>query len=327
MFWGRGSLYRNAFHVIIFFISGVGLVTGIVARISPAEAQSGLLNSTGAYLDNDFLHQGASLHTVTAISADDPLLETQIDSYTVGLGDDVISVAEQYGVNPDTIRWANIDLIGPFSTYLEPGWEISIPEIDGILHTVKEGETLSSIVQLTQGNLFEVREINNLTPPEYEITVGQKIFIPSGTTYVWEGDLNENMLRGAFQDPLSHPSCKGYLYYGGFTKSHDGVDLAKSFGCPIRSIAAGVVEFVGIWGIGGHSVIIDHGGGIKSYYYHGTGEFWVKAGDRVKAGQDIMFMGNSGNSYGTHLHLTVKQNGIAFDPEPYIPYKVVHPWF
>ncbi len=326
MFWGRGSLYKNSFHILIAFVSGVALLTGIASKIQPAEAQGSFLAVSNLDFDQDFLQQGSSLESVAAL---DPTIEgfqAKIVKHTVGIGEDVESVANKYGVSSDTVRWANIDLIGPFSNYLEIGWQLQIPQINGILHEVSLGDSLEEIVGRTGGNLFEVREINDLQPPDYALKVGQRIFIPSGNPEIYEGELSPTMLKDAFEDPLSNPKCAGYTFYGGFTATHNGLDLVKGYGCPIRAVAAGVVKHAGWWGKGGNTVIIDHGGGIETHYYHGNGEMWVKGGERVKAGQDIMYMGTSGNSSGTHLHFSIFNNGVAFDPTGYVPYTIINPW-
>jgi murein DD-endopeptidase MepM/ murein hydrolase activator NlpD len=156
-----------------------------------------------------------------------------------------------------------------------------------------------------------------LTPPSFKLKVGQTIFVPSGEL---PPPPIPDLFKDYFANPLSHPSCKGYAFMRGITSYHSGVDLAKGGGCPIRAVAAGTVTLAGWYNGGGNSVIIDHGGGIKSYYYHGSGQFWVKKGDYVRQGQNIMYMGCTGNCTGTHLHLSVSKNGALVDPSKVIPY-------
>ncbi len=69
----------------------------------------------------------------------------------------------------------------------------------------------------------------------------------------------------------------------------------------------------------GNSVVIEHGRGLKTYYYHlKTGTVRVKKGDLVSRGDVIAYMGNTGNSTGAHLHFGIKLNGKWGDPEPYL---------
>ncbi len=68
-------------------------------------------------------------------------------TYTVQLADNVLGIAEQFKLNPNTVVWANLeDLSKPF--VMEVGQILLIPPIDGVLHTVKEGDTVAKIAKL-----------------------------------------------------------------------------------------------------------------------------------------------------------------------------------
>jgi len=105
-----------------------------------------------------------------------------------------------------------------------------------------------------------------------------------------------------------HPVLKVY-------KLHTGVDLAGS-GCngdPVVAAAAGTVITAKYNTAYGNYVVIDHGGGITTLYAHSS-KLLVKAGDKVKAGQEIMKVGSTGYSTGPHLHFEVRENGKYVDP-------------
>lgn len=69
----------------------------------------------------------------------------------------------------------------------------------------------------------------------------------------------------------------------------------------------------------GNYVIIDHGSGYKTLYAHmAYGSVKVKVGDKVTEGQVIGYMGNTGTSYGGHLHFEVRLNDTKIDPTPYL---------
>jgi murein DD-endopeptidase MepM/ murein hydrolase activator NlpD len=125
-----------------------------------------------------------------------------------------------------------------------------------------------------------------------------------------------------FVNPLSNPGCAGYIQSRGFwgIYAHNGVDLAKNGGCPVRAAAEGDVIFAGWSDYGeGYNVRIYHGNGVQTSYYHGE-TIWVSVGDHVTAGQEIMYMGCTGNCSGTHVHLGLRLDGTFIDPSPYIPY-------
>jgi murein DD-endopeptidase MepM/ murein hydrolase activator NlpD len=105
--------------------------------------------------------------------------------------------------------------------------------------------------------------------------------------------------------------------FTGRRQFHAGIDVAGARGTEIVAPARGRVEFVGVKGPLGHSLLIDHGFGIRTHYGHND-KILVKRGDLVERGQAIALLGNSGRSTGPHLHYTVEVNGKAVDPIDYI---------
>jgi len=111
----------------------------------------------------------------------------------------------------------------------------------------------------------------------------------------------------------------GY-YQSPFTGSiqmHRGIDIVGRRGQPIMASADGIVTFSGLREGYGLIVEIDHNNGYTTVYCHNKGNT-VKAGDIVKRGQIIAFMGSTGRSSGTHLHYEVRYNGKNLDPEPFM---------
>lgn len=94
---------------------------------------------------------------------------------------------------------------------------------------------------------------------------------------------------------------------------HAGVDLHLPEGTPVRAIAAGTVAFSGEQFFGGRSVVLDHGGGLFSIYYH-LQETVVSEGQRVGKGQRIGAVGSSGRATGPHLHFGIRAAGGRVDP-------------
>ena len=64
-------------------------------------------------------------------------------------------------------------------------------------------------------------------------------------------------------------------------------------------------------------MIIDHGGGLQTYYMH-TNKMFVRAGQTVSKGDNIATVGNTGNSSGPHLHFQVMQNGTPVNPRNFL---------
>lgn len=100
-------------------------------------------------------------------------------------------------------------------------------------------------------------------------------------------------------------------------KLHAGADLAIREGTPYMAARGGVVKLARWWGGYGYAIVIDHGDGIETVYGHSS-KLLVKEGQRVEAGQVIGLIGNTGHSFGAHLHFEIRINGRPTDPVPYL---------
>ncbi len=98
-------------------------------------------------------------------------------------------------------------------------------------------------------------------------------------------------------------------------KLHAGIDLSAPEGTPYRAVHAGVVKSAGWMGGYGYAVVIDHGNGVETIYGHSS-RLTVRQGQKVKAGDLIGEVGNTGYSYGAHLHFEVHVHGAPKDPIP-----------
>lgn len=116
--------------------------------------------------------------------------------------------------------------------------------------------------------------------------------------------------RGVISSPFG-------LRWGG-SDFHPGMDIANDMGTPIYATADGVVSVAG-WNSGGYGnmVDIDHGNGVMTRYGHAS-YVVVTAGQHVKRGQIIAYMGSTGFSTGPHVHYEVRVNGQPVDPAGYI---------
>ncbi|MEV4346077.1 M23 family metallopeptidase [Actinoplanes sp. NPDC049596] len=100
-------------------------------------------------------------------------------------------------------------------------------------------------------------------------------------------------------------------------KLHAGIDLTAPEGLPYKSIHAGEVTQAGYNGGYGYAVTVKNADGTEVIYAHSR-RVLVKVGDKVKAGQVLGEVGNTGASYGTHLHLEIHVNGSPTDPIPFL---------
>lgn len=101
-------------------------------------------------------------------------------------------------------------------------------------------------------------------------------------------------------------------------KAHKGLDIGAPKGTPIKAVASGTVVSSGYDKSGyGYMVVISHGNGVDTAYGH-CSALYVKAGQKVSQGDVIAAVGNTGHSFGNHLHLEIRVNGVAQNPQNYL---------
>ncbi len=251
---------------------------------------------------------------------DRPRLE--VITYTVQLGDTVQAIAERFGLEPTTILWAN-PAVEDAPDLLRIGQEIVILPIDGVYHTVQEGDTLESIAEKYKVDVEAITSCpyNGLEPPDFAIEPGMKLIVPGGEKpYVprvvtsYTGPIPEGARgSGLFQWPVLGYITQGYWY------GHRAIDIGVPVGTAVRAADAGFVSFAGWTDVGyGYLVVIDHANGFATYYAH-LSNIYVTAGQAVERGQVIAASGNTGWSTGPHLHFEIRYNGIQQNPRAYLP--------
>lgn len=101
-------------------------------------------------------------------------------------------------------------------------------------------------------------------------------------------------------------------------RNHKGTDFGAPTGTSIYAAAPGTVTYAG-WNSGGYGylVIISHGNGVQTYYGH-CSKMFVSVGDQVSQGAVIAQIGMTGNTTGPHLHLEIRVNGVARNPQNYL---------
>jgi len=139
----------------------------------------------------------------------------------------------------------------------------------------------------------------------------------------YSSEVFTNDSSAAIQWPFMVGVGMSYGYGMRSGRLHEGVDFVPGNGAPVQAIAAGTVriatEHGGAYGV---TVYIDHvidGQVITSHYAHMQyGSLRVNAGDKVEAGTVIGKTGNTGRSYGAHMHFEIIINGSTVDPLPWL---------
>ena len=99
--------------------------------------------------------------------------------------------------------------------------------------------------------------------------------------------------------------------------AHTGLDIGAPYGTSIKAAASGTVIFAGYKGSYGNLIIVSHGNGVQTYYGH-CSSLVASVGQQVSQGQVIAKVGSTGNSTGNHLHLEIRVNGVAQNPQNYL---------
>lgn len=130
---------------------------------------------------------------------------------------------------------------------------------------------------------------------------------------MWPTEGQITSLFGYRMSPIRRDDDEG----GVFREFHPGIDIANAPDTLIYATADGTVRFSG-WSHGyGNMIVIDHGYGLETVYGH-TSKALVKAGDQVRRGQVIAYMGTTGRSTGAHLHYEIRRDGKAINPQIFL---------
>lgn len=261
-------------------------------------------------------------------SAPTPAQRTEIVEYEVQPGDTVSSIARRFGISINTILWAN--KLTAYSL-IRPGDSLTILPYTGIMYTVKSGDTLSKIASIYSIEIDKINSANNLAGG---LKAGQKIILP-GATQISQSQVAAKPSTNytgisAIRDLIQAPAAKvtgnkmawptvGSRITQYFSWRHTGVDIANKVGTPLYAADDGVVEIStgGYNGGYGNTIVINHGGGIKTRYAHAS-KLYVKVGDSVSKGDAIAAMGSTGRSTGSHIHFEILVNGVRKNPLNYI---------
>lgn len=238
--------------------------------------------------------------------------------YRIQPRDNYWKVAKQFGYTIDTIVGCN-----PFLQRVtcHSGQSILLPNIGGVLHQVRDGETLDTIA-LDYAVPADKIQAANLINPQWGVIPEMWIFIPwAKPRYLSESMHKEYSRRALFRSPLAgrYTSFVGMRIHPvlGFSKYHNGVDISCPLNTWVGSSAEGVVIAAGWGGAVGKYVKIDHQNGYATIYGH-LNKVMVHQGQRVKRGQLIGLSGATGRVTGPHLHYSILLDGAIKDPMDYL---------
>ena len=247
--------------------------------------------------------------TVTDVNLSQPV---EYQTYKVKSGDTISGIAKKFGLsNISTL--ISVNDIGNVRQ-LGAGQKLKIPSMDGIIYTVKNGDTLDKIATDNKIKLEILLDVNELTSET--LTVGQQLFLPGV-------GLDQKTLQSRMGELFILPISASFRWsspYGwradpftGVQSFHTGTDMACPEGTPILAAMSGKIADVGSNRTYGNYIIINHGNGYQTLYAH-MSKTIAKKGQWVSQGTKIGLVGSTGYSTGPHLHFMVYKNGNRIDP-------------
>ena len=261
--------------------------------------------------------------------------------YTVVEGDVLDRISERFGVNTETILFANKQLQDKADMVLT-GTVLTIPPVDGIWYRWRSNDTLQKVAERFNAYARDIIYFigNKLDVSNPNPTPGSYVMVPGGWRELVDYSaaatvLDANgMVRSGFDGPgscsisglgpvgygsLTWPSAVRYISGNRFGPGHNGIDIGAGMGSQLFAADQGTVVYAG-WLNGGYGnfVVIDHNNGWVTYYEH-LDRIGVACGQTVTYGQQIGTAGTTGNSTGAHLHFEVRIGGVPVNPLDYLP--------
>lgn len=221
--------------------------------------------------------------------------------YKVKPGDTLASIAKKYKVRPESISGSSrLDEFQDVSV----GQTLSIPTRDGIYYIVKKNERLANILQAHKVSLDKFMAENEHVNVDL-LDAGEEIFLPGAKPI--------RRAEGWLIPVSSRVVTSGYGWRNWPRAAfHKGLDL-KAFYVPVRAAKSGIVTYSGWLGGYGNAIIIQHDDTYKTLYAH-LSRRHVAVGQRVRRGQVLGRTGDTGYSFGPHLHFEISKNGENVNP-------------
>jgi murein DD-endopeptidase MepM/ murein hydrolase activator NlpD len=256
--------------------------------------------------------------------------------YRVSRGDAMLAIADEFKIKSETILYVNKSLEdNPHN--LKPGMELLIPPVDGIYYDWKDGDTFETVAAKFEAKPEDIMDFpgNNIDLTDPKVEPGTTVMIPGGSRELrnWEADLT-TMSRsnngstgtsdfgsnacggGPVASGFGWPAAAHSLSGNAYGPGHLGIDITAPEGSAVYAAGAGVVTMAsqGLWNYGyGNVVQIDHGGGYVTVYAH-LSQINVSQCQSVGQGTLIGLSGNTGNSFGAHLHFEIRVGGTNINP-------------
>lgn len=267
---------------------------------------------------------------------------TEIEPYTVVEGDTIGRIASTFNLKPETVLWANYDLLLDDPDYLLTGMQLIILPVDGVYHQAGTGDSVQSLAAFFAADAQDIIDWpgNEIDPSSPAIFIGQWVLVPGGQRILRRrfmpnlpsyamavdpfeygvGACPENVNvdvngNGEYEWPVDDPIVRG----DGFWSAHPGLDLEIETGGDVRAADSGVVVFSGWSNLGyGYTIMIDHGNDDFTLY-GGLGGIAANCGAVVEQGDLIATGGMTGHPAEPFVHFELRRGEDFLNPLTMLP--------
>lgn len=182
----------------------------------------------------------------------------------------------------------------------------------------RDGEQRVTVEIITVDGVEQYRSVVSATTITAPVN---RVIVKGGHTYSDDAVAGDGVATGKFVWPLPYTKVISSPFASRWGSFHGAIDISNGRvnGKPIIASDGGTVAEAGWHNSYGYYVLIDHGNGFKTRYAH-CSALNVTAGQKVAQGEYIAAVGNTGYSFGAHLHFEVILNGQLVDPMNYVEY-------
>lgn len=289
--------------------AGNGTETGEALEIAGVPRLAPTLKAPGRVVAGDPL--GITVRVPNGQAS--PLLEPAITDVLVTLAGEVIPTRQE--APGDGLH---LTALAATPLSVEPA---TLPLEVSVIDEFGRKETLTHSVQL-EPLPVEVEQLSLSASTLALITPEGRELEARVVADAWERAAHEPLYQAPFEMPIAGVNSSSFgdarrYEQGGAVSFHYGLDLAAPLGTPVHATNRGRVLAAGHYPIKGGFVMLDHGGGLMSYYMH-LSKLHVKEGQLVERGEFIAEVGSEGLSTGPHLHWEMRIRQAAVNPLAFV---------
>lgn len=228
----------------------------------------------------------------------------------------LLALASRCNIPYETI--ATLNHIGGNQVNLT-GKEILLPTVPGLFISTTSDDSLQVILKTRCIEILQNDNVCYNFGTETMVFLKNERFNPTERAYFLDTSLglpiqaNQFIISSGF-GPRINP-------FSGEWKDHKGIDFAAQTGTPVFAVTEGIVSFAKYDTTFGNYIILKHRNADATSVYAHLDSMSVKYGDKIKKGDIIGYVGQTGLATGPHLHFEIRFGGIAEDPEKLLPVK------